>query len=211
MTSILQAEAYNKIRDINVTESLTDEVLQQLGHIFTRHGVHDQFGIALLHRHFDLYDGEVMVHQQADPTVIECSPLDLHHGLTACSWYLNDEDALQPYEYMLANAKSESPSSSFFQDVQEFLMVRGLKHAAVVAVAKQITELSNIQIETLHADRRMMRTTTYTRAETEDLDIDNPHKFKTTAWSFSNKSGLGVVAFKKCVLMASGIHEVRSD
>ena len=53
---------YNTLPAIETQSPPPPNVLQDIGRLFVNHGVNKDVGIALLHRHFELDNGEVMVH-----------------------------------------------------------------------------------------------------------------------------------------------------
>ncbi len=58
------AAAVNELRDIDAVESFSERdaaCLQEIRDILSKHGLTDRFGVALLHRHFALAEGELLV------------------------------------------------------------------------------------------------------------------------------------------------------
>lgn len=58
---------YDSLPEIEEADALfterwsTDSLAAKVGHVFTKHGVQDDFGLSLLHRHFDMDPAEILV------------------------------------------------------------------------------------------------------------------------------------------------------
>lgn len=62
---------FNMLDDLDESGSLNNEemaVLNKIGAVLKKHGLEDRFCIALLHKHFDLLEGEVMVERVCKKT-----------------------------------------------------------------------------------------------------------------------------------------------
>ncbi|MGH1432566.1 MAG: hypothetical protein ACRBB4_15795 [Neptuniibacter sp.] len=60
----LEAVQWSTMPHIDEIEPISDEdyeVLKELGSVLKKHGREEKFGVCLLHKHFDLKDGERMV------------------------------------------------------------------------------------------------------------------------------------------------------
>ena len=65
----IQNSVYNSLRAIETQPLMLVDILFDIGHIFVNYGVNKDVGISLLHRHFELKDEEVMIHNG-----LRCSP-----------------------------------------------------------------------------------------------------------------------------------------
>jgi hypothetical protein len=65
MKAIQLAPQYHNLKDINDVEPFTSEndqaLFDELKAVLSKHGALSRFGITLLHQHFDLVDGEMLV------------------------------------------------------------------------------------------------------------------------------------------------------
>jgi hypothetical protein len=59
----LTATSYNALLDYKVARSYArdDAAITNLGELFMQHGVNDTFGLCLLHNHFKIRAGELMI------------------------------------------------------------------------------------------------------------------------------------------------------
>jgi hypothetical protein len=105
---ILTAREYNAILDFDENEEqilarVHLDTLIGLGKIFVKHGVTSNFGVHLLHRHFPIPDGSVMLYDNRDPDMEICwvTPLDrtIHAELRGRTFKVNDSGQFVPYEY----------------------------------------------------------------------------------------------------------------
>lgn len=65
-TLVLETVQWASLPDIDDVEPLKETdavVLREVGDLLRRHGVTARFGVCLLHRHFDLAPGEVLVEE----------------------------------------------------------------------------------------------------------------------------------------------------
>ena len=72
--------------------------IEEIRHVLKKHGALDRFGITLLHKHFDIDDGEVMVERTDEAAKVQTirpykkTELDACIGQTA--WRLSDQSAV---------------------------------------------------------------------------------------------------------------------
>jgi hypothetical protein len=63
---VLTAVQWAKLRQIEHLEPISDrdyQVLRDLREVLLHHGYEDRFGVCLLHKHFDLAEGEIALEQ----------------------------------------------------------------------------------------------------------------------------------------------------
>jgi len=91
-------------------------VVEKLGPIFRKHGVDTKFGLAILHRHFDLAPNERLVEVNDVTTPWDVNEAATVEGsITPTSWLFSG-NSLVPYEYAFVDSKSatalgEQPSA----------------------------------------------------------------------------------------------------
>lgn len=86
--------------------------IREFGNIICKHGLHETFGICLLHRHFDVDDSERLVHRHdrhlkqvlATPSTAESS------STSACIWGVAPEATDQPWVELEYLDTSQFPS-----------------------------------------------------------------------------------------------------
>lgn len=57
---------WGRLKDIHEVEPINDgdlDCLAEVRQVLKRHGKQERFGIALLHKHFEMYDGEILVEE----------------------------------------------------------------------------------------------------------------------------------------------------
>ena len=78
--------------------------------LFLNHGVVDKFGVALVHRHFDLDDGKVLVEKDLTTTPWRVGASFEKHGgnVIPSSWFYSDDNPT-PYEFNFVPFSKEIP------------------------------------------------------------------------------------------------------
>jgi hypothetical protein len=100
------------------------DVLTHAGKIFVQHRMHENFGLTLLHRHHDVPDGWVMVHQtsfDADLCVMEPAARSELHSQT---WSLNPDGLFVPIDF--STQPCLMPSLGFAADFKAMICSHGL-------------------------------------------------------------------------------------
>lgn len=96
------------LKSINDVEPVNDgdlECMAEVREVLKRHGKRDRFGLALLHKHFEMNDGEVLV-EDSDEETRELSIKPVRHEAVAKTvptiWMLLDEES-RPVQYCKAD------------------------------------------------------------------------------------------------------------
>lgn len=116
-----RAEDYNKQKALSEQQHcIRQEHLLSLGRILIEHGMHQDFGISLLHRHTTINSGDVMVHfmrEESGMQVDRCRPVELElHDISPFQYYLNDDDELVPYEFTAETSTTKIVSHDFVKN-----------------------------------------------------------------------------------------------
>lgn len=124
---LLPASLYNDLPQVEDQAPIPDAILTDLGKLFMSYDMQDRLGVSLLHRHFDLDTGEVMVHEG-----LRCSPKNLSNKvnkLAGASFYL-DGESFRAFEY--DTDKPLEFGEGFLNDVASYLARKGLvRHVAL--------------------------------------------------------------------------------
>lgn len=143
---LLPASLYNDLPQVEDQTPIPDAVLSNLGKLFMSYDMQDRLGVSLLHRHFDLDAGEVMVHKG-----LRCSPKNLSNkvnNLAGASFYLSG-GYFRAFEY-----DTDEPlelEERFLSDVASYLASNGL--AGHVVLSKLDREYNRL-METLDEETR---------------------------------------------------------
>ena len=124
--SCLSAAAFNKIPRIEQqVVALETLALTAIGELFLQHGMHEDYCAGLLHRHFDLQEGEVMVHSAFDNGTDVCKVRRLDEigpsTILPHSLFLNEEENFQAFEYEIA-AERRHLDSGFLTALRTLLL-----------------------------------------------------------------------------------------
>ncbi|GAM83998.1 hypothetical protein ANO11243_019880 [Dothideomycetidae sp. 11243] len=116
-------------------------VIDSLGALFIKHGVHQTYGLALLHKHFDMKADEVMVHDG-----LRCAPavLTKEGSLIGRNFYLHD-GVFQAYEY------EQGPN----QDVLDIAFLSALKRRLIEGGIHRTLALTKIDIGVPPSEERL--------------------------------------------------------
>lgn len=167
---ILPASLYNDLPQIEDQGPISDAVLADLGKIFVSYDVQGQLGVGLLHRHFDLDAGEVIVQEG-----LRCSPKDLSNENTkvaGASFYLDGED-FKAFEYDTDNPLEFE--EDFLKEIASYLARNGL--ARQVALSKLNGEHNRL-LETLEDETKSHICTSVSECEVS-------HEDQVTEWRFA--------------------------
>lgn len=162
-------------------------VLHALAHVFVRHELHEDFGISLLHRHYDIAENTVMVHTKSleeDRYVDRCRAemlglLPIHPIL----FYLNNQREYLPCEYLACAPKKKTPSEEYLQELASLLQENNLENVLGLSIRTDRDE---------HWLEQMLPDDTGTMATITSLDdaagrIPTGWAFRRTADSVSVK------------------------
>lgn len=129
---MIPTEAYNSLLtplDADSSSEGLDPVKQRLLDIVTRHGLADKFGVRLIHKHFDLNNGEIPVFRTIDVqgicTAIFMGPVrDNSLGPVFGKNFLLDPDgAIVPFEYTTSPCEAPSEYPGFVEEFAQELLV----------------------------------------------------------------------------------------
>ena len=116
----LPASIYNSLPLADDQSSIPNNALMKLGQIIVSHGMQNHLGIGLLHRHYDLDSGELMVHEG-----LKCSPksADDSTAFGGSSFYLS-ENEFRAFEYDME--RPIDPPAAFLSEMASCLRDDGL-------------------------------------------------------------------------------------
>jgi len=181
------------------------EILRAAAAIFVRHNEQAQFALTLIHRHFDLLRGYVMVHSMTDKDEDICVPQELgSRKIRPCMFRLcRDQQSFIPIEYHDRSSESSVlPSAAFLSDLGVFLVNNNLDK---VLGLSWNPDLSKTWIEQLVP---AIGGTIATRTD-QKLGLCND---VVTEWSFGFSSGqLTIRAIRGCKTTTSGVHEPKTS
>lgn len=162
-------------------------VLHALAHVFVRYELHEDFGISLLHRHYDIAENTVMVHTKSweeDRYVDRCRAEMLGlRPIYPILFYLHNQREYLPCEYSACVPKTKTPSEQFLQELASLLQEKNLENVLGLSIRTDEDE---------HWLEQMPPDDTGTMATTTSLDdaagwIPTGWAFRRTADSVSVK------------------------
>jgi len=141
--SILEAQSFNKIRTFEDQQKSVDlELLRGIGYIFIKNGMHNRLAAEIVHRHITLKEGTLLLHEQDAAKMEVCrvtlrSSLDesqitgvceLYYftDLQGCSFFLNERNLIQPYEYQIGPI-SAPIDEHFAMEMRDYLIQHKLQ------------------------------------------------------------------------------------
>jgi len=192
---------YNAVAHIDQqNKSASSSVLQSLAELFVRHGVHDRFGIFLLHRHRALTHNSVMVHTRPDINTDICVMEELGcHKISPCMFLSQTPNEFLPFEYELSSrAEAEPlPNKPFLIELGNFLWDRRLQETFGLCKA---SPADDPWIERLLSDDG---NTIATRARRSITSLDGT----ITQWGFLREGqGIRIRELRACKESESGGH-----
>lgn len=98
-----------RIEDLEPIGPSDDALFEELRLVLKAHGAEKRFGITLLHEHFDLKDGEILVESiDVKNRTLTCEPHKVEHVADAVetSWRLDGEDATRVCETLCRQERS---------------------------------------------------------------------------------------------------------
>lgn len=127
---------YNRIAYIDeqrvaLLRLMRNDSFDQIARIFSEHGAHLNFGMALLHRHHDLPSGHAMVHTPDGPDTDICRMERWGAREIFPSSYQLVRDGFLPYEF--TSERAPLPPTGFLAELATFLRNHGL--STLVAIA----------------------------------------------------------------------------
>jgi hypothetical protein len=191
---LLSASAYNGLPEIDGLAPIADADLVGLGEIFVAHGLQHQLGASLLHRHYNLEEGEVMVHDG-----LRCSPqaLGSHNTTLGGSSFFLNHNQFSAFEYDTLNPLQVK--GDFLEDVASYLTGHGLAHRLALS---KLDQQGGRLMETQDDETRA-----HVCREMSDNEPSTAHE--VTEWRFEAGEGLEVrpVAARMCKTTSSGAHK----
>ncbi len=133
-SAILPARDYNTIPDFNENQAqlfdrVSRDTLVTLGEIFIKHGVASNFGVHLLHHHFPIPDGTIMLYNYDDFDMEICSitPLDQVSGMRVRgrNFRVNETGRFVAYEYDIGD--EFRPSHEFLVELSDHIIKNDLQ------------------------------------------------------------------------------------
>ncbi|KAM0715441.1 hypothetical protein Q7P37_008939 [Cladosporium fusiforme] len=193
---------YNELPLIDEQRRTVDDGdLRELAALFLRHGAHDRFGLALLHRHVHINTQFVMVHSRISDDTYSCRPEK--SGMRQLTPYLfscESPTGLSALEYLVADEHEplHMPSMTFLTELDSSL--RAMKLQKVLGLSR-ISPQHGPWIETVLPQDQCMIST---------LSKSGLEGFKgiITEWSFfPHGTGDCVRNFKGCAEDRVGVHD----
>ncbi|GAM88751.1 hypothetical protein ANO11243_067850 [Dothideomycetidae sp. 11243] len=199
-------KAYNQLPLLEQrATSRLDNHLAALGEIFVKHGVHGDFALAVPHRHCALDEGQVMVHETFDDSIVECRPRQMNEQLVPYSYHVL-HGHIYPYEFHRGSFALGLPHA-FVQETCHAARQWGLD-GYIGICRKGSLPPGAMQIESELLGMQGTRTEVLPRDEWEQR-FDGC-RFQITAWYFvEEKDGeVTVNCLKGCRADAFGKHDV---
>jgi hypothetical protein len=178
---ILPSSQYNQIADIHDQAVPPTSQLLGVGKILVQHDMHRKLGVHLLHRHFAINEGMIILNsldgeareiaQMTDIAVVDITKLRAHG-------YMLDHDSIfVPYEYEESSAPVDSVPQPALDDLAEYLVANNLQH--VLAIEKINPDVAHSGI--FMAEYNLHKTGTYRKLVQRKDEIG---RGKPTAWVF---------------------------
>ncbi|KAH8743616.1 hypothetical protein F5883DRAFT_512213 [Diaporthe sp. PMI_573] len=182
-------QIYNDLPSDSDQPVVEQEHLDGLAKIFVRHNAHDYFGAHLLHGHFSLAEGTVLVGDETLPRwtrPVETSSLNLNelHGYT----FIQTGSGFHPYEYHTGKIPNlASVGSEFYSDLLRFLNKFNL--SSVFAL-----EVLDNPSSTVKMDDPSPKVMELVLGDVGTLMIDssrahNCREYRQTGWTFTIYNG----------------------
>lgn len=210
--STLSATDYNRIKLFqDQVHTIPYEHLHEIGNLYTSYNVHLTYGVGILHRHFFLDQGCIMVHMAQDRHVDICRPHQLNSLRSDdCyrpdSFLLNDDLKFQPYEYSLDLVRS-APPEAFLLRLRSYLTQHDLKDVVAIIPKPDTGNEATEVVEIIFPKSQIMKT-----SPVRDIGTTAAHGLRsaTTGWVFNTHEGgkLEILEIKKCDPLPTGLHKV---
>lgn len=203
--NILSSNFYNKISDIDNFESFDENLLKEIGNIFIKYDMHHFFGLSLLHKHFVIKDGYIMLHENLENkfNVQTLKPVKINmEKMYANSYMVKEDGNLIGYEYKREHTVLPKNYESFIKEFSNFMLKNKLeKIFSLTEISKNNERLIEFN------DNNVCFTISEKYCDKEVLkDYCN---FITTNWYFNLNNGIiEVKGDKVCAEMKNGNHRV---
>ncbi|KAF2744688.1 hypothetical protein M011DRAFT_479722 [Sporormia fimetaria CBS 119925] len=192
--------AYNRLPHIETQSPPSDSGLREIGKLLVEHCISKEVGISLLHRHFDLKEDEVMVHNG-----LRCSPSHLSEpdadSLNPSSFFLSSNGDFQAYEYESSDDEplDEILTTAFLEDLSDVLKIHQLEDRIAISKLNQ------------DHDRLMEHCEVEERAHVCQPMRGKIEAREATEWKFEEVGDAHVVpvAVKGCARTGEGQHKVK--
>ena len=193
-TSLIPNTVYNSLPHITKQTVLSEDDLHAIGPLFIEHSMHSSFGVALLHKHFELEPDEVMVHKG-----LTCEPhLSPYDSLTAKAFYLHN-GKFQAYEHELDCEPGILPDEPFLTALAQYLVDHNLgKTLALTRVGPD--PWAPVLLERGEGRSHVCSPAEKRVVDGHEVDYCGDHDFVDTEWRFRPCCCGGVKAkvVKKC-------------
>jgi hypothetical protein len=182
--------------------------LLAIGSIYLDNGI-SEYGAGLTHRHYDLGEDHVMVHETVEADVDVCKPHHINslqpYEISPNSLYLNENLVFQGYEYD-RNIRRPTLPNQFLHQLRALLIELGLERVIAIVPAPKVESGSSVSlVEHLVPEVQGMITTPKPE---HDTIFDGS---VTTTWTFArgDKGDIEIREAKDCEELASGLHKVK--
>lgn len=184
----VSADLYNSLPTIDEEAPPSPIALQSLGETLVSAGVSQFLGVSLLHRHYLLPHGSVMVHEG-----LRCGPAPASCNLSGASFFLH-AGKFQAFEYETDSAAAEVPVE-FLKSFANRLEGLGLEKR----IALSRLDLNHPKLME-HCEDPMTHVCEVTGADICEADA--------TEWKFVNENGVVVpVITRGCARTSSRDHK----
>ncbi|KAK0717796.1 hypothetical protein B0T26DRAFT_599220, partial [Lasiosphaeria miniovina] len=170
---------YNTLRGDADQLPVKEEHLQQLAELFVKYGVDKVFGIHLIHGHFNIEEGNVLVGEDTTeplcrwtkPVAIGSLDLDNLYGHT----FVVTDKGFRPYEYLVGALPNLTDlSNDFLPELVSFLQKNNLTEVLALEVLMQ--PLPSTMSEVVLGDQGTIML--------EPSCLKDYHPFRRTGWAF---------------------------
>ncbi|PVH70790.1 hypothetical protein DL98DRAFT_504276 [Cadophora sp. DSE1049] len=207
---LLPASDYNSIKSFEEQQTITSSHLGAIAEIYVRARMHHSYGAGILHRHFALRKGDVMVHTRCENDVDLCTAENLEnldrHSLRPHSFLLNSKGRFQAYEYDTGLGHLRPlPDTAFLHQLRDFLVENQL--TSLVAILAEDNRQDSVEF--LLPDRQGM---ICVPRQDSDGGSDGVGPSVITGWKFFESDGrIECRARRACESQGDGQHKVKSD
>ncbi|EPE36494.1 hypothetical protein GLAREA_08657 [Glarea lozoyensis ATCC 20868] len=150
--SPLTADAYNSLPHIDNVKELSNRQMHardKLLHLINSHGLVNVFSIHLIHKHFNVAEGRVMVYETVKgtkhPDFQMCSPRipSECQNLKGLFFRVSDGGQLAAYEYTTDPVVDVSACGTFFGDISTLMMALGVQDLFALTL-KRVEPAANL-------------------------------------------------------------------
>ncbi|KAH8755402.1 hypothetical protein F5883DRAFT_430613 [Diaporthe sp. PMI_573] len=182
-------QIYNSLPKDHEQPEIADTHIQDLATLFVRYGAHTAFGIHLIHAHFEIPQGTVLIGENHDldgasnprcrfakSAYISPENFGNIHGHI----FIFTKHGLRPYEYQAGPLPNLQVGNKFFVDLHDYLETNGLTGIVGLQLLDTSYPLDMVELvvfqATLMLDRSSLR--------------DGGRIGKRTGWRFAVQNGL---------------------